>query len=49
MDEPFSNLDAAFRVQTRADIVALQRRLGTTTLYVTHDQVEAMTMGTGSP
>ncbi len=45
MDEPLSNLDAALRVQTRADIVALQRRLGTTTLYVTHDQVEAMTMG----
>ena len=45
MDEPLSNLDAALRVQTRADIVALQKRLGTTTLYVTHDQVEAMTMG----
>ncbi len=45
MDEPLSNLDAALRVQTRADIVALQARLGTTTLYVTHDQVEAMTMG----
>jgi len=45
MDEPLSNLDAALRVQTRADIVALQDRLGTTTLYVTHDQVEAMTMG----
>ena len=45
MDEPLSNLDAALRVQTRADIVALQRRLGTTMLYVTHDQVEAMTMG----
>ncbi len=45
MDEPLSNLDAALRVQTRADIVALQERLGTTTLYVTHDQVEAMTMG----
>jgi multiple sugar transport system ATP-binding protein len=45
MDEPLSNLDAALRVQTRADIVALQRRLRTTTLYVTHDQVEAMTMG----
>jgi len=44
MDEPLSNLDAALRVQTRADIVSLQRRLGTTTLYVTHDQVEAMTM-----
>jgi multiple sugar transport system ATP-binding protein len=45
MDEPLSNLDATLRVQTRADIVSLQRRLGTTTLYVTHDQVEAMTMG----
>ena len=45
MDEPLSNLDAALRVQTRADIVALQQRLATTTLYVTHDQVEAMTMG----
>ena len=45
MDEPLSNLDAALRVQTRADIVSLQERLGTTTLYVTHDQVEAMTMG----
>jgi multiple sugar transport system ATP-binding protein len=45
MDEPLSNLDAALRTQTRADIVSLQRRLGTTTLYVTHDQVEAMTMG----
>ncbi len=45
MDEPLSNLDAALRVQTRADIVELQSRLGTTTLYVTHDQVEAMTMG----
>jgi len=45
MDEPLSNLDAALRVQTRADIVALQSRLKTTTLYVTHDQVEAMTMG----
>jgi multiple sugar transport system ATP-binding protein len=45
MDEPLSNLDAALRLQTRADIVALQQRLGTTTIYVTHDQVEAMTMG----
>jgi multiple sugar transport system ATP-binding protein len=45
MDEPLSNLDAALRTQTRADIVALQQQLGTTTLYVTHDQVEAMTMG----
>ncbi len=45
MDEPLSNLDAALRVQTRADIVELQSRLKTTTLYVTHDQVEALTMG----
>jgi len=45
MDEPLSNLDAKLRVQTRAQIAALQRRLGVTTLYVTHDQVEAMTMG----
>ena len=45
MDEPLSNLDATLRTQTRADIVTLQDRLGTTTLYVTHDQVEAMTMG----
>ncbi len=45
MDEPLSNLDAALRAQTRADIVELQARLATTTLYVTHDQVEAMTMG----
>jgi multiple sugar transport system ATP-binding protein len=45
MDEPLSNLDAALRVQTRADIVSLQSRLSTTTVYVTHDQVEAMTMG----
>jgi multiple sugar transport system ATP-binding protein len=45
MDEPLSNLDAMLRLQTRADIVAMQRRLGTTVLYVTHDQVEAMTMG----
>ncbi|MGH9088514.1 MAG: ABC transporter ATP-binding protein [Acidimicrobiales bacterium] len=45
MDEPLSNLDAALRVRTRADIVALQARLSTTMLYVTHDQVEAMTMG----
>ena len=45
MDEPLSNLDATLRIQTRADIVSLQRRLGTTTVYVTHDQVEAMTMG----
>ncbi len=45
MDEPLSNLDAKLRVQMRADISKLQRDLGTTTLYVTHDQVEAMTMG----
>jgi multiple sugar transport system ATP-binding protein len=45
MDEPLSNLDAALRVQTRAEIVELQARLSTTTIYVTHDQVEAMTMG----
>jgi multiple sugar transport system ATP-binding protein len=45
MDEPLSNLDAKLRVQTRAEILRLQRRLGTTTIYVTHDQVEAMTMG----
>jgi multiple sugar transport system ATP-binding protein len=45
MDEPLSNLDAALRVQTRAEILKLQTRLETTTIYVTHDQVEAMTMG----
>jgi multiple sugar transport system ATP-binding protein len=45
MDEPLSNLDAKLRVQTRTQIASLQRRLGVTTLYVTHDQVEAMTMG----
>jgi multiple sugar transport system ATP-binding protein len=45
MDEPLSNLDAKLRVQTRTQIAALQRRLGVTTVYVTHDQVEAMTMG----
>jgi multiple sugar transport system ATP-binding protein len=45
MDEPLSNLDAKLRTGTRTQIVELQRRLGTTTLYVTHDQVEAMTMG----
>jgi ABC-type sugar transport system ATPase subunit len=45
MDEPLSNLDAALRVQTRAEILKLQKRLATTTIYVTHDQVEAMTMG----
>jgi multiple sugar transport system ATP-binding protein len=45
MDEPLSNLDAQLRVQTRAEIHRLQRELGITTVYVTHDQVEAMTMG----
>ena len=45
MDEPLSNLDAKLRVQMRAEIVALQRELGVTTVYVTHDQIEAMTMG----
>jgi multiple sugar transport system ATP-binding protein len=45
MDEPLSNLDAKLRVQTRTQIAALVKRLGTTTVYVTHDQVEAMTMG----
>src|SRR6266568_2788075 len=45
MDEPLSNLDAKLRVQMRADIAKLQRELGVTTMYVTHDQVEAMTMG----
>jgi multiple sugar transport system ATP-binding protein len=45
MDEPLSNLDAKLRVQTRTQIASLQRRLGVTTVYVTHDQIEAMTMG----
>ncbi len=45
MDEPLSNLDAKLRIETRAQIVNLQRKLGTTTIYVTHDQTEAMTMG----
>ncbi|MCC5783980.1 MULTISPECIES: ABC transporter ATP-binding protein [Kocuria] len=45
MDEPLSNLDAKLRVQTRTQIASLTRRLGVTTVYVTHDQVEAMTMG----
>jgi ABC-type sugar transport system ATPase subunit len=45
MDEPLSNLDAKLRVSTRAEIANLQKRLGTTTVYVTHDQTEAMTMG----
>jgi len=45
MDEPLSNLDAKLRVQMRSEIAKIQRDLGTTTIYVTHDQVEAMTMG----
>ncbi len=45
MDEPLSNLDAQLRLETRAELIELQRRLATTFLYVTHDQVEAMTMG----
>ena len=45
MDEPLSNLDAKLRVQMRAELVKLHQRLGVTTLYVTHDQVEAMTLG----
>jgi multiple sugar transport system ATP-binding protein len=45
MDEPLSNLDAQLRGQTRAELIRLQRELGTTTIYVTHDQTEAMTMG----
>ena len=45
MDEPLSNLDAQLRVQTRAEIAQLQQQLGTTTLYVTHDQIEALTLG----
>jgi multiple sugar transport system ATP-binding protein len=45
MDEPLSNLDALLRVQTRVELMRLHQRLGTTTVYVTHDQVEAMTMG----
>src|SRR5206468_1259487 len=49
MDEPRSNLDAKLRVQTRAEIARLHQRLGTTMVYVTHDQVEAMTMGTRIP
>jgi multiple sugar transport system ATP-binding protein len=46
MDEPLSNLDAKLRTQMRSEIAGLQRELGVTTMYVTHDQVEAMTMGT---
>jgi multiple sugar transport system ATP-binding protein len=45
MDEPLSNLDAKLRIQTRAELTKLHRRLGITTIYVTHDQIEAMTMG----
>jgi multiple sugar transport system ATP-binding protein len=45
MDEPLSNLDAKLRVQMRAEVMRIQRRIGATTLYVTHDQIEAMTMG----
>src|SRR6202167_3422252 len=45
MDEPLSNLDAKLRVQTRTQVSRIQRRLGTTTVYVTHDQVEALTLG----
>jgi multiple sugar transport system ATP-binding protein len=45
MDEPLSNLDAKLRIETRAELIKLHRRLGITTIYVTHDQVEAMTMG----
>src|SRR5207247_2511694 len=45
MDEPLSNLDAKLRVQMRSEISRLQREVGVTTIYVTHDQVEAMTMG----
>ncbi len=45
MDEPLSNLDASLRLQTRTEIIKLHRKLGITTLYVTHDQIEAMTMG----
>ena len=45
MDEPLSNIDAKLRVEMRAEIIKLQRRLGVTTFYVTHDQVEALSMG----
>jgi len=48
MDEPLSNLDAKLRVQMRAEIARLQRELNVTTIYVTHDQSEAMTLATGS-
>ena len=46
MDEPLANLDAKLRTEMRREIIALQRELGVTTIYVTHDQIEAMTMGT---
>ena len=46
MDEPLSNLDAKLRVSTRAQLADLHDRLGVTTVYVTHDQIEAMTLGT---
>jgi len=49
MDEPLSNLDAKLRVQMRAEVARIQRRIGVATIYVTHDQVEAMTMGDRSP
>jgi multiple sugar transport system ATP-binding protein len=49
MDEPLSNLDAQLRIRTRAEIGRIQRQLGITTIYVTHDQVEAMTMSDRSP
>ena len=45
MDEPLSNLDAKFRVQMRAELISLHARVGITTIYVTHDQTEAMTLG----
>jgi len=45
MDEPLSNLDAKLRAQTRTEIVKLHQRVATTMIYVTHDQIEAMTMG----
>jgi len=48
MDEPLSNLDAKLRVQMRGELKRLQHELGTTTIYVTHDQAEAMTRHTGS-
>jgi multiple sugar transport system ATP-binding protein len=47
-DEPLSNLDAKLRVQMRTEIARIQKKYGTTTVYVTHDQTEAMTLATGS-